>query len=70
MAKTARNHFSRVKCSNCFVTTDNFGNEQTDKTPKEDLDRSTQLLNPSMRPIIHKTQNIRIYGLTHKTQQV
>ena len=44
---TTRHHSTRVKCSNCNVTTDKFGRESTDKTPKEDLAKSTQLLHPS-----------------------
>ena len=55
MTKTTRHHSTRVKCSNGIITTDNFGNKQTDKTPKEDLARYNQLLNPSMWPIKHRT---------------
>ena len=57
MTKTTTHHYTRVKCSNCNITTDNFGRTWTDKTPKEHLAKFTQLLHQSIQPIVYREKN-------------
>ena len=48
MTKTTRHHSTRVKCSDCIITTDNFGKKYTVKKRKAGLAYKSNAQIPKM----------------------